>query len=487
MNSIVEKTAYFAENRPNAIAVIAERQSVTYAELWREVRGFSSYLKSFGFPKGSRIVVKSAHSIWYVVSCLAIHLSGYAHVPLEKTIGPDGLLKVCDQLSASLIITSQKPDTDTIKVIDSNMVRTLAAEHFDENEAFEFPEREDICDILFTTGTTGKSKGVMESHRAVVAVAENVWHGAGIIENNVYLIPAPVNHAAAIRKIYVSLISGTTAVLLDGFSNVKMFFEYINEYHVTSIHMPPSAVRMMLVLAAKELAKYADQIDHIHTGSAAFPEADKEKLAEILPKTRLYFAYGSSEAGTVSMFDYAKYRGMTSCVGKPTCNSRIFIVDENRNEIKSSKENQGLIAITGDVVMSGYFNEPELTAEILKDGVIYTNDIGYFDEEGFLYMTGRKGDVINIGGLKIAPTEVENIVIGFPGVADAACFAVENRMGGMAPKLIIMEKPDYKIDLLELEKYMLQHLEAYKVPKLMEIVDSIPKTSNGKTDRKALK
>jgi len=332
-----------------------------------------------------------------------------------------------------------------------------------------------------------QSKGVMESHRAVVAVTENVQYGAAIPEDNVYLVPAPINHASAIRKLYVSMLTGTTVVLLDGFTNVKKLYSYIAQYGVTSILMPPAAVRMLLLLSAKELAKYSGQLHHIHTGSAAFPEADKERLCSLLPNTRLYFAYGSSEAGCVSMFDYSKHRGLISCVGKPNRNANIFIVDDDHKPIQSSKEHQGLIAISGPVVMQGYFNEPELTAGVLQDGVIYTNDMGYIDEEGFVYMLGRRGDVISIGGLKIAPTEVEDVVLRFPGIAECACFAVEDRMGGAVPKLNIVPEKGAEIDVKALREYMSKHLEAFKIPKLIATVDEIPKTANGKINRKVLK
>jgi len=244
---------------------------------------------------------------------------------------------------------------------------------------------------------------------------------------------------------------------------------------------------MLLLLSAKELAKYSGQLHHIHTGSAAFPEADKERLCSLLPNTRLYFAYGSSEAGCVSMFDYSKHRGLISCVGKPNRNANIFIVDDDHKPIQSSKEHQGLIAISGPVVMQGYFNEPELTAGVLQDGVIYTNDMGYIDEEGFVYMLGRRGDVISIGGLKIAPTEVEDVVLRFPGIAECACFAVEDRMGGAVPKLNIVPEKGAEIDVKALREYMSKHLEAFKIPKLIATVDEIPKTANGKINRKVLK
>ncbi len=485
-SSIVRAVCDNAARRPDRKAVIADGKWLTYAELWRDIQGFAAYIRGFGFERGSRIVVKAEPSVWFAVSAMAIHLSGNVQVPLEKTIGPGGLDGVVEELSAAMIISNIETGTGVPRV-DSNEVCAIAEANYRDGLEFDFPTPDMICDIMFTTGTTGKSKGVMESHRAVVAVTENVQYGAEIPEDNVYLVPAPINHASAIRKLYVSLLTGTTVVLLDGFANVRRFYACIEKYGVTSILMPPAAVRMLLVLSAAELSKYSGQLHHIHTGSAAFPEADKEKLCTLLPDTRLYFAYGSSEAGCVSMYDYSKHRGLVSCVGKPNKNAHIFIVDDDHQEIQSSRERQGLIAISGPVVMDGYFNEPELTKGVLEDGVVYTNDMGYIDENGYIFMLGRRGDVISIGGLKIAPTEVENIVLRYPGIAECACFAVADRMGGSIPKLNIVPERGCQIDVKALREHMAKHLEAFKIPKLVEIVEEIPKTANGKIDRKALK
>lgn len=493
MDSIVQALAEQAKRVPDRAAVIADDERMSYRELWEEVQGFAAFLREKGFPRGARVVVKSAPSLWFPVACLGIHLAGYVHVPLEKTIGPEGMAGIAQELEASFLIADLDMDESLRKAglaaacFPSARVREEARRTYREGLSFAFPEPEDPCDILFTTGTTGKSKGVIEPHRAVVAVAENVQYGAEIPEDNVYLIPAPINHASAIRKLYVSVLTGTTAVLLDGFTDVKRFFSCIEKYHVTSILMPPAAVRMMLLLAEKSLAKCAGQLHHIHTGSAAFPEADKEKLCQILPDTRLYFAYGSSEAGCVAMYDYSRNRGLISCVGKPNRNAHIFIVDEEGNSIESSKEHQGLIAISGPVLMAGYYHAPELTREVMRDGVVYTNDIGYIDEQGFVYVLGRRGDVISIGGLKIAPTEVENVVLRYPSVADCACFAVEDRMGGKVPRLNVVLRKGETLDAAALRAFMGQHLEAFKIPKTIQVVDELPRTANGKLDRKRLK
>lgn len=248
--------------------------------------------------------------------------------------------------------------------------------------------------------------------------------------------------------------------------------------------MPPSAVRMMILLAGKELTKYTEQIKYIHTGSAPFPETDKERLRKLLPNTKLYYAYGCSEAGRACIMEYSKDMKSEGCAGRPTVNSRVFIVDDDREEMQSSATNQGLIAITGDTVMEGYYNDPELTAKTLVDGVVYTNDIGYIDEEGYVYVMGRRDDVINVGGLKVAPTEVEGVALRFPGVAECVCYPVKDRLSGVSPKMNIVEEPGADVDTAALREYMLQHLEAFKVPKQFEKVDAVPKTANGKIDRK---
>lgn len=484
MDSIVEAVAKWAEQRPETVAIIAEEQKITYGELWKEIRGFAAYLQSLGLTKGDRVVVKAKNDIWYAVSCFGIHLAGCVHVPLEKTIEREGLKAVAEQLTPSLVISDITVEGMVYPNIDSAQVRELARKNFDETLHFDFPRPETLCDILFTTGTTGKSKGVKVSHRAQVALVENVTSGFDMPVDNKFLAPNPINHAAGIRNLNICMFMGTTIILLDGYTNLKAFFACIQDYHVTGIYMPPSAVRMILLLAGNELAKYRDQLQYIHTSSAPFPETDKERMRKLLPNTKLYVTYGCSEVGRACIIEYSKIGRGEGCVGRPTIHTRVLIVDNDRHEIQSSVNNQGLIAITGDTVMDGYYNDPELTAKTLVNGVVYTNDIGYIDEEGYLYVMGRRDDVINVGGLKIAPTEVEGVALRFPGVAECVCYPVKDRLGGISPKLNIVEEAGADVDTAALREYMLRHMEAYKVPKQIEKTKEIPKTANGKIDRK---
>lgn len=485
MNPVVYYLKKFAEETPDKTALAAEDISVTYRELWKEVRGFASYLISSGIGKGERVVVKAFPTVGYGVACLGCHLAGCVFVPVEKNMGSEGIKNVICELSASLLVGDCDAG-DNCAFLQSSDIRETAAKYFDDSLELPMPALDDVCDILFTTGTTGKSKGVVLTNKAVFAAVDNNAHIDELNGDSVYLVAAPVNHASGIRKFYSSITRGAAVVLLDGFMNLKKYYKAISDYKVTHLMVPPSAVRVLLTVSAKELEKYAEQIEVVHSGAAALPEADKEKLIKVLPKSRLIFGYGASEAGNTSAYDYAKYPGLENCIGKANPHTKILIVDDNGNEIRSSKDNLGLIAITGDAIMKEYYGEPALTAEVLRDGIFYTNDMGYIAEDGFVYMLGRKGDVINVGGLKIAPSEVENIALRYPGVFECACFGVPDKINGFVPKLNMVREYDKEIDLKDFREYLQKHLETFKIPRSIEFVDSLPKTSNGKLDRKKL-
>lgn len=481
-SSIVQALSMQAHALPERTAVIDNNEcEINYLDLWKEVQGFAVYLKNAGIKDGDKVVVKSSHTISYVVSCMAIHLIGAIHVPTEKSIGDDGLDSVAELMEASMIIADNY--TSKLPVIGVSDVRKLAVENIPADEITAFPDGEATADILFTTGTTGKSKGVMISHGAIIAVAENVIYGAKVPDNNVYMVPNPINHAAGVRKIYVSILTGTTVVLIDGFMNLKKFFNYAEKYHVTSILMPPSAIRIMMMMAKKNMAALSGQLDHIHSGSAPLSDADKTRLRETLPTTRLYFGYGSSEAGCSALYDYNEYSDKINCSGMANVNATIMIVDDDRNEIESSKDNPGTVAVKGPMNMQGYYNEPELTASVMENGIVYTTDLGYI-EDGFLYILGRKDDVINIGGLKIAPTEVEGVALKYPGVSECVCYASIDSKDNMKIKMNVVLEKGAEFDAKSFTNFLGETLESFKIPKHVDIVDEIAKTYNGKIDRK---
>lgn len=185
------------------------------------------------------------------------------------------------------------------------------------------------------------------------------------------------------------------------------------------------------------------------------------------------------------MYDYNEHRGLKKCIGREAVNAHYIIVDDEYREIISSKDNCGCLAIGGDCVMMGYWNDPELTAKTMRNGYFYTTDMGYI-EDGLVFLTGRKDDMIHIGGYKVAPVEIEDAAMHCTGIEDCVCVAVDDPNSGQAPKLYIVLKEGFIFDRAGISKELRSKLESHKIPKQIEAIDEIPRSSVGKKLRRQL-
>lgn len=479
MRSIVKSIYEHSQTTPDKTALIGTDYTVSYKTLWNVVTNISSQLKKKGLKKGDRVILEAGPTVEYLACCYGIHLSGAVHVPVEKSVPDNRIEEIAQEITPTLILKGKHPAEGLGFKIDELLKLDAASD-------YEFPSEDMLQEILFTTGTTGKSKGVMITHYGQMNMCESQNAVLNYSEDNVWMIPTPMNHAAGLRKTHMSMVRGSTVLLMDGFKDLRLFFSNMREYKVTSLYLPPSAVHYILVLASKELAKFDEQLDFLYSSSSALPGGDKEKLIELLPHVRKFDAYGGSEVGAVVYIDYNSVKGDGRCVGKPNPGVDIFIVDEDYKTIESSEQNPGIIAIKSNTVTAGYWNEPELTAETIKDGIIYMSDLGYISADGYLYLVGRRDDVINVGGLKVAPTEVEDIAQRNEKVLECACIPYEDKTYGRCLKMYLVMKNGFALDTEEILDYLSTKLEAYKLPKFIEQIDEVPKTFNGKIDRKKL-
>jgi acyl-coenzyme A synthetase/AMP-(fatty) acid ligase len=478
MNSIVKCIYEHSLEQPQKTAVIATDHNVDYSTLWKLISSMAVLLKSNGIQKGDRVMLEASHTVEFLVCCYGIHLAGAVHVPLESGIPAERVREIGREIQPKMVLTGNNPMTHFgISLMDLLMKN---------NSDYVFPEADMLQEILFTTGTTGKSKGVMVTHRGQMNMCISQNAVLNYSKDNLWLIPSPMNHAAGLRKMHMSMVKGSSVLLMNGFTNLKKFFGYIKAYRVTSLYLPPAGIRYILTVAAKELAKYNDQLDFIYSSSSALPGGDKDKLIKLLPDVRKFDAYGGSEVGAVCYIDYNAVKGDSRCMGKPNPGVEIFIVDEDYNRIKSSPQKPGIIAIKSNTVTAGYWNEPELTAKTIQNGIIYMSDLGYIDDNGYLYLVGRRDDVINTGGFKVAPTEVEEVALKLPMVADCACIPYDDKVLGRVVKMYVCLKEGYQLDSDEITKLLGNQLETYKIPKYIEAIGTIPRTFNGKIDRKKL-
>ena len=196
------------------------------------------------------------------------------------------------------------------------------------------------------------------------------------------------------------------------------------------------------------------------------------QLCQLLPSTRMYNTYASTETGIISTYNFNDGRCLVGCLGKPMKHSRVIITSD------------GHISCQGDTLMSGYVGDPELTASVMHDDTVFTADMGEIDSEGMLHIGGRADDVINVGGYKVAPTEVEDVALSLPEIKDCICISVPHAITGRALKLLVVTADGKPVNKQRTARFIASKLEPYKVPMLYERVDAIQRTYNGKLDRK---
>ncbi len=420
----------YANLTPDKAAVICKGRTLSYSLLWQSIQEKASRLKAEGLREGEPYVFVTTQDEHFVVTYCAVHLCGAIAVPLEASMPQERQQQIRDEVNGK----------------SSNCK---------------------CSDILYTTGTTGQAKGVILSAEAWNANAENLTDRLGFSHEQLFIICGPMNHLGSLSKIYPTLMNGATLYIMEGLKDLDAFFSVFElPYQKFATFLVPSSIRMLLQVASKNLAAVASKIDFIETGAAPISQSDMESLCRILPSSRLFNTYASTETGIVCSYEFSKYGCEPGLLGKPMKHSSVRINEDGR------------VVCSGATIMSGYWGAPELTAQVLINNEIYTSDIGTINSQGMLRLQGRQGDVINVGGYKVNPTEVEDAVSGFEPIADCICIPAQHILLGTVPKLLYVPKPGQEVKPKDIADFLRGHL-------LYEAVENIKRTYNGKLDRKA--
>lgn len=482
---IVQRIIEHALKAPDDIAVIANDQETTYREFADMIHSISVWLKAKGVKQGDHVVVQASHEVTCPACWYAIHLVGAAAVPVEKTAPESRILEIATATDSCLVIA--KKNSASSSVSWSTYDDIYAIEHkyeFTANTAVRYPDVNMLCDIVFTTGTTGKSKGVVLTHRQQSLCTSVATDTYGLKKNSRFLVAAPLNHVGGIRSTNFQLANGCCVVFMEGMGDLLKLFAVIERHHVTSLFLPPASIRIIINRTGNRFSMFKHQIDFVLTSSAPLFASDSHGIRELLPYSRLYNTFQATEIPGGTAYDYNKEEFRPNCIGKPVRTMDFAILTEDGQFTKEAGI-EGQICAKGELVMKGYYNEPELTRSVFKDGYFVSSDIGVFDQEGYLYYIGRKDDVINIGGYKIAPTDVESLALQSGLVQECICIEDSDEYGVPYLKLLVVVEDKSKFAPVTLNAFLSDKLEKYKIPRVIEAVDALIKTYNGKTDRKA--
>lgn len=423
-----------------------------------------------------RLFLARDYSSRFVEVYFAVHWLGAVSVVVEKNASLSSISHLVQSLSPRTIILNQAEEgTKTYQMFDVTIPDTVRGKFTPDS----------LADILFTTGTTGTPKGVMLSHKNEVAGALNVISGGEMVQEDRNLLTMPLHHAFGLTTLRAVLYKGSTAVLQDGVASLKKMNDNIQKKQCNCIYMVPSALRVLYFQTRQRLDLLLGTVEKIEFCTAPLDKKMRQVLSEQLKDVRLYNSYGATEAARTVYMRLDQNTEKMNAIGKAVENVSISIVDEERKVIHSSKQNFGHLAIHGDMNMIGYYDDPLMTKQVLENGIFYSEDLGYMDENGYIYLVGRNNDVINTGGEKVSPLEIENAALEYDGVQECACIGVRDpkEILEYVPILFIVKELDKNFRISMLLKHLEECLENYKVPYKVIEVEEIPKNQIGKIDR----
>ena len=481
LESIEKQIWKWAAIQPEKLAVKSGKKSATYLQLCQRILGARDYFKSqLSQDEGHVVVLAAGKQIEFVYAYFGAHLAGLKVVPIDAATNPTRLDYIVKQTHANLLVGFDDSGQDVIKVRLKEFAELSA-----EFTIPSFPETTQIADILFTTGTTGKPKGVPLTYANEAAAARNINEYIGNTQDDIELLALPVSHSFGLGRVRCCLAKGATLILLGSFANVKKIYRTMEEEHVTGFTMVPASWRYLKKLTGDKLGDYKGQLRYIEMGSAFFSKDEKKELADLLPQTKVCMHYGLTEASRSAFMEFHQDAEHLDSVGKASPNTDIKVLDEKGKECDINQE--GEICVKGKHVTHGYLDLP--IEESFFGDYFRTGDWGYKTADGYIYLISRKKELINVGGKKVSPIEVEEQLFNISGIADCACIGVSDDEGvlGEVVKVFVVKEKDSIITFDDIKNQLNGKLETYKLPVHYEWIDEIPKTQNGKIQRGLLK
>lgn len=480
LRSIEQQLWQNAEVSPDKLAVISGKTSATYKQLRERVLVAKARFEQLPFyEKGGNVMMAAGKQLGFVYAYFGAHLAGLRVVPLDSETNPTRFRYIAEQTAPICAIGFEQVESALPKLSLKEFELTEGISV--ENTSVTFPDMQTVADILFTTGTTGAPKGVLLSYANEAAAARNINSFIGNNAEDVELLALPISHSFGLGRLRCCLSKGQTLILFGSLVNVKRLYRLMEEARVTGFSMVPAGWKFLQKTSGNRLGDFADQLRYIEMGSAYFSPTDKQELAGLLPHTRVTMHYGLTEASRSAFMEFHTDVEHLDSVGKASPYTDIRIVDEEGRPVPDGTE--GEIVVRGEHVTRGYLHAP--VGEGFFGDYFRTGDWGIRTSAGYLYLKSRKKELINVGGKKVSPFEVEEQLLRCPGVADCACVGIRDPQGmvGEVVKAFVVRREGCDLSVEDLAAFLNGKLEHYKRPVCYEWIASIPKTPNGKIQR----
>jgi long-chain acyl-CoA synthetase len=480
---------------PDRKALVFGDRSYTYAEMQRIITGIAGYLKRLGIGKGDRVSIYLPNRPEWIMFYYGIARIGAVSVCVPAAYKREEMHEVVRDSRSSFIVTSeslgsQLPESgivplvrDTILIEQDEVVQALLAGESRQDTPSTYPETsgDDTAAILYTGGTTGIPKGAMLTHRNLLYSAQNVAYHERMVPSDTGICFLPLNHVFAQCHIMHTFFSGCgTLVLFPGF-DMDSILAAVNEHAVTRFYGVPTI--FIRFLNNPESKKHLESLRYIFSGGTSMPAEIVRQWVNTFG-IPIHEAYGMTETASIVTFNHL-FRHKIGSIGMPAGVIELKVVDGNDNEVK--QEEQGEIIIRGPNIMKGYFEQPEETALVMRNGWLHSGDVGVFDDEGYLFIVDRIKDVVITGGENVFPKEVEDMLHRHKAVNECGVVGLPHDEFGEAVTAFVTVKPGMNVDERTLIAFCKERMASYKAPKSIRFVSDLPKTPQGKILRRELR
>lgn len=499
---LLDTTDRFPDNR----VLVHHTLRVSYSDLYTRAMRLASALQAHGVRQGDRVVIALENSLDYLVSYFGVLLAGGVTVAINPDIKSAGLQKIVLDCTPSGII-SRSDVLPAVKagsavypfrfvlLCDQNHSASqadptiLSMEECLESgkEAVHSYDRreEDLASIIYTSGTTGEPKGVMLSHKNLLSNARSIVKYLGLTHEDSVMVVLPFYYSYGNSLLLTHIMQGGSLAIDNRFMYPNVVLESMVKEGVTGLAGVPSTFAILLHHSNFRNMSFPS-LRYITQAGGPMSHEMAIEIARIVPQTKLYIMYGQTEASArlsyLSPDDLIRKHGS---VGKGIAGVSLKVINQKGEEVKPGEA--GEIIAKGDNIMLGYWGRQEETLQVLCDGWLHTGDIAATDEEDYIYIVGRRTEMIKSGAHRIAPREIEEVLLEYPGIAEAAVIGQPDPILGEVISAVMVVKGGYSCTEKDILHHCYQNLPLYKMPKTIHFVSSLPKTKSGKIKKEELK
>ncbi len=498
-----------ADKYPEKEAVWHKEQWMTYARLETSANKVGNYLRESGIQRGDRVALLHENSFDYIIAYYGILKAGAVTVALNTETTSEALVYTLGHSGAKAIITNKRfsrhlvpalPKTPDLKEVIINQPdlrqyeeighchTTRLQDIYDSGNPAHPGVRIidiDLASIVYTSGSTGKPKGVTLSHLNVLTNTRSIVSYLRITGEDRVMVVLPFYYIYGKSLLNTHFYAGGSVVIDNRFQYPQVILETMKKTSVTGFSGVPSTFMILLNKSAVRKFEFPFLRYLTQAGGAMAPAVQKE-VAGVFSPAQLFIMYGATEASArLSYLDPEMLEQKWGSIGKGIPNVDLFVADEKGNRLPMNTT--GEIVARGANLMQGYWRDPEGTAQVLRNNLYYTGDLGVEDEEGFVFVVGRTKDIIKPGGFRVSAKEIEEAILELNEVHEVAVIGVDDPILGEAIKALIVPREGADPDKEAIKKFLAEKLSSQKLPKYIEFRESLPKNESGKILKTVIK